>query len=138
MTLYADLQGQISEGSGSQTGISIEEATDSAGVGIDVLSKVCSDAVSLDLANFCVQWKSIGRRVGLTEGDLTAIDEDKKTAKEKRVGMLNEWKSKFAFKATYRALIEALLAEGRSAEAVEVCKVIKAAEGWSYHVSGIA
>ena len=29
----------------------------------------------------------------------------------------------------YRTLIEALLAEGRSAEAIKMCKVIKAAEG---------
>ena len=129
MTLYVDLQGQISEGSGSQTGVSIEEAADNASVGLDILSKVCSDAVSLDLANFCVQWKSIGMRVGLTEGDLTAVDGDNRTEEEKRIGMLKKWKSKFAFKATYRALIEALLAAGRSAEAIEACKVIKAAEG---------
>ena len=129
MTFYADIQSQISEGTGSQTGLSIKEAADHAGVGLDVLSKECSDAVSLDLANFCVEWKSIGMRVGLTEGDLTAINGDNGTVKEKRVGMLKQWKSKFAFKATYRALIEALLAVGRSAEAIEACEVIKAAEG---------
>ena len=129
MTLYADIQSQISEGNGSQTGLSIKEVADHAGVGLDVLSKEFSDAVSLDLANFCVEWKSIGMRVGLTEGDLTAINGDNGTVKEKRVGMLKQWKSKFAFKATYRALIEALLAVGRSAEAIEACEVIKAAEG---------
>ena len=131
MTLYVDLQGQISEGSGSQTGLSIEEAADSTGIGLDILSKVCSDAASLDLAKYCVEWKLIGWRVGLTEGDLVAIDRDNGSEEEKRVGMLKKWKSRFAFNATYQALIEALLAEGRSAEAIEACKVIKATEGWS-------
>ena len=76
-----------------------------------------------------MHWKLIGGRVGLTEADLTAIEGDNRTVEEKRVGMVGKWKSKFAFKATYRALIGALLAEGRSAEAIEACKVIKAAEG---------
>ena len=134
MNLYTDIQSQISEGIGSQTRLSIEEAADRVGVRLDVLSKECSDAVSLDLADFCVKWKLIGGRVGLTEGDLTAVDGDNRTVEEKRVGMLKKWKSKFAFNATYRALIEALLAEGRCADAIEACKVIKAAEGWLYYV----
>ena len=96
--------------------------------------KECSDVVSLDLAKLCVYWKLIGGRIGLTEADLNAVDGDNGTVEEKRVGMLKKWKSKFAYKATYRALIEALLAEGRSAEAIEACKVIKAAEGWLYCV----
>ena len=119
---------QITEEIGIQTGISIEEVTDKAGVRLDTLFKKCS-VKSIHLASFCVDWKLVGRRVGLTETDLTAVDGDNRTVEEKRVGMLEKWTNKFAYKATYRALIEALLAEGRSAEAIEACKVIKAAEG---------
>ena len=137
MNLYTvtDIQSQISEGIGSQTRLSVEEAANRAGVGLDILSKECSDAVSHDLADFCIKWKLIGGRVGLTEADLSAVDGNNGTVEEKRVGMLKKWKSKFAFRATYRALMEALLAEGRCAEAIEACKVIKAAEGWLYCVA---
>ena len=137
MNLYTvtDIQSQISEGIGSQTRLSVEEAADRAGVRLDILSKECSDAVSHDLADFCIKWKLIGERVGLKEADLSAVDGDNRTVKEKRVGMLKEWKSRFAFKATYRALIEALLAEGRSTDAIEACRVIRAAEGWLYCVA---
>ena len=113
----------------NQVGLSIEEVADRAGTGLDILSKPCSVAVLVDLAKFCVDWRLIGRRVGLIEADLTAVNGDNRTVEEKRVGMLEKWMNKFAFKATYRALIEALLAEGRSADAIEACKVIKAAEG---------
>ena len=117
------------KGVASQPGISIKEATDSAGIGLDTLAQPCSDVVALELAKFCVDWKLIGRRVGLIEADLTAVDGDHRTVEEKRVGMLEKWKNKFAFKATYQVLIEALLAEGRSTDAIEACRVIKAAEG---------
>ena len=114
---------------GLQSGISIEEAANRAGVRLDILSKQCSDVVSLDLAKFCINWKLIGRRIGLTEADLAAINGDNTTVEEKRVGMLEKWRSKCAYKAIYRTFIEALLAEGRCGDAIEACKVIKAAVG---------
>ena len=79
--------------------------------------------------NTCVDWKLIGRCVRVPEADLTAVDGDNRTVEEKRVGMMEKWKSNFAYKATYRTFIEALLAEGRCVDAIEACKVIQAAEG---------
>ena len=109
--------------------MTIEEAAGRAGIRLESLSKGCSDVASHDLAKFFVDWKLIGRCSGLTEADLAAVDDDNRTVEEEKVGMLEKWKSKFASKATYRAFIEALLAEGRNVEAIEACKVIKAAEG---------
>ena len=113
---------------GSPTRLSVEEVADRASVRLDILSKECS-IKPVDLAKFCVKWKLIGKHLGLTEAEISAVDGDNGTVDEKRVGMLEKWKSTFAFKATYQALIEALLAEGKSAEAIEACKVIKAAKG---------
>ena len=130
MCTRAGIQNQIWEGIGNYlSGISIEEAADRAGVRLDILSKQCSDVVSLNLAKFCVDWKLIGRYIGLTEADLAAVNGDNRTVEEKRVGMLEKWRSKFAYKAIYRTLITALLAERRCGDAIEACKVIKAAEG---------
>ena len=127
--MLTDLQNQLSKGSGSQTGISIEEIAERAGVKPGILLKECSPVVSLKLATFCVDWKLIGRHVDLTEADLTAVDGDNRTVEEKRVGMMEKWKSKFSYKATYRTFIKALLAMGRCVDAIEACKVIQAAEG---------
>ena len=126
--MHTDVQNQISEESSRRTGISVEEAAERACVKLDILSKECS-VMTLELAQFCVDWKLTGRHLGLPEADLTAVDGDNRTVEEKRVGMMEKWKSKFAYKATYRTFIEALLAEGRCAEAIEACKVIRAAEG---------
>ena len=40
--------------------------------------------------NTCVDWKLIGRCVGLPEADLTAVDGDNRTVEEKRVGMMEK------------------------------------------------
>ena len=111
----------------SQTTFSVEDVTAKAGIGLDILSRECSQDVLLKLTNFCSVWKLIGQHLGLTEFDITAVDADNTTVDEKRVAVLRKWKDKFAFKATYRVLIEALLAAGKTQDAVEACKVIGAA-----------
>ena len=44
--------------------------------------------------------------VGLTEADLTAVDGDNRTVEEKRVGMMEKWKERFSFRATYQVFVE--------------------------------
>ena len=56
--------------------------------------------------NTCVDWKLIERCVGLPEADLTAVDGDNRTVEEKRVGMMEKWKERFSFRATYRVFVE--------------------------------
>ena len=98
------------------------------GVSLDSLSSTeCSRVVLLDLAKFCVNWKLIGRRLGLTDAEITAIDSDHKKEEEKRVGMMEKWKDKRAYTATYLVFVEALLATGMTQDAIESMKVIGAA-----------
>ena len=116
--------------SGTEQSLRITSADIAArvGVSLDSLSSVeCSRAVLLDLAKFCVDWKLIGRRLGLTDAEITAIDSDNKKEEEKRVGMMEKWKDKFAFRATYLVFIKALLAVGMTQGALESMKVIGAA-----------
>ena len=56
-----------------------------------------------------MDWKLIGKHLGLTEAEITAVDGDNRTVEEKRVGMLEKWKGKLAYRATYHMLIESLL-----------------------------
>ena len=80
----------------------------------------------LDLAKYCDKWKLIGQRLGLTEAEISDIDDDKRTAQEKRVGMLMKWKERSLI-TSYRVFIEALLSQGMTQAAVEACKMIGAA-----------
>ena len=91
---------------------------------LDIFDQVCSQKMLLNLSKHCVHWKLIGHHLELTEADITAVDEDNQTADEKRAGMLGRWKGKFAFKATYREFVEALLACGRTEDAVDACRTI--------------
>ena len=78
----------------------------------------------LDVAKLCVGWQLIGQYLKLTDAEISAVDGDKGTVEEKRIAMLGKWREKFAYKATYQVLIEALLAAGKSLCAIDVAKII--------------
>ena len=105
-------------------GITLEDVAFQAGIELDALSKECSEAVLLNVAKLCVDWQLIGKHLKLTESEITAVDGNNGTVEEKRIAMLQKWKEKLAFKATYRALIEALLAAGKASCAVDIAKII--------------
>ena len=106
-------------------GITLQEVATQAGIdNMDILDQICSQKMLLNLAQHCVNWRLIGLYLDLTEVDIAAVDEDNRTADEKRAGMLGRWKNKLAFKATYRLFIEALLACGRAEDAVDACKTV--------------
>ena len=111
----------------SHKNITIEDVVNRAGISLDTLSAECSQTMLLDLAKYCVDWQLIGKRLGLTNADITAVDNDNNIEDRKRVDVLERWKERFSFRATYRVFIEALLSQGRTQDAVEACKVIGAA-----------
>ena len=80
---------------------------------LDILDQECSQQILLSLAKHCVEWQLIGFHLELTKADIVAVDGDYGSVDEKRIGMLGRWKEKFAFKATYRVFIEALLSCGK-------------------------
>ena len=91
---------------------------------LDVLDQECSQQVLLRLAKHCVDWQLTGFHLELTKSDIVAVDEDYRTAEQKRVEILRKWKEKFAFKATYRVFIEALMSCGKASDAIHACKAI--------------
>ena len=91
---------------------------------LDILDQECSQQVLLRLAKHCVHWKLTGFHLELTKSDITAVDGDYRSVDEKRIGMLGRWKENFAFKATYRVFIEALLSCGKVSDAIDACKTI--------------
>ena len=71
-----------------------------------------------------MEWQFVGFQLDLTKADIVAVNGDYGSVDEKRFGMLGRWKEKFAFKATYRVFIEALLSCGKASDAIEACKDI--------------
>ena len=104
--------------------ITLQEIAAQAGLRVEDLSGEISSRRLLGLLEFCVHWKLIGKQLGLTDGEIAAVDGDNRTEVEKRLGMLEKWKGKFAFKATRRQLVEAILACEQAQQAVNACKVI--------------
>ena len=104
--------------------VSIQEVIAKAGISMDVLEQECSSGMLPNLANFCVDWKLVGFHLKLTRAEIAAIDGDNRTVDEKRIGVLVKWREKFAFKATYRVLIQGLLDCERMSDAVDVCKAV--------------
>ena len=102
----------------------LDIATRAGIVNFDILDQEFSQKMLLNLSKHCVEWRLIGLYLKLSEADIAAVNGDYQTVVEKRVGMLGQWKEKFAFKATYRVFIEALLACGRTNDAVNACKTI--------------
>ena len=96
-----------------------------AGIPVDALSNECSKEVVLEVAKLCVDWQLIGKYLKLTEAEIAAVDGDRSTVDEKRIAMLEKWKNKLAFKATYGVLIKALLVAGKASSAVDVAKIIR-------------
>lgn len=66
----------------------------------------------------------MGRFLGLSLSDISAIAEDHRTASLRRLGVLQKWKSRFTFKATYRALITALPKCNKTDQACQVCQIL--------------
>ena len=105
--------------------LTLQDVAAQAGVKkLDILNQECSQQILLCLAKHCVEWQLIGYQLELSDSDITAVDGDSRTVDEKRVGMLKRWKEQFAFKATYLVLIRALLACGRTSDAISACKAI--------------
>ena len=108
------------------TSVSLHDVLIEAGLqSVDSLKQECSRQHLLSLAkNCCVDWRQIASHLELTDADVAAIDSDNRTTDEKRIGMLVRWKEKFAFKATYKVFVKALLACGRTSDAIMACKII--------------
>ena len=105
--------------------LTLQDVAARAGVkSLDILDQECSQQVLLSLAKYCVDWQLIGFHLELTKADIVAVDGDYRSVEEKRVGMMGTWKEKFAFKATYRVFIEALLSCGKASDAIEACKTV--------------
>ena len=62
--------------------------------------------------------------LGLSRSEVDEVEREGGAEKEKRQKILDSWKGKFAFKAKYIVLIEALLKIGRADQAEQLCRLL--------------
>ena len=89
------------------------------------LDKYISDDHLFKVALFLTSWRTVAPYLGLSVKTLDAIVRKCKNEQEKRLIALQEWKSKFGFKATYRKLVEVLLSLAMADVAEKVCHLLK-------------
>ena len=91
---------------------------------LTLLDQECSDKHLKSISLF-LDRGSVAPHLGLSEIDIQDIDCDKRKEAEKRLQTLEKWKRKYAFKATYRKLVEILLDIGDASSAQKVCKLLQ-------------
>lgn len=108
----------------TESKITLEQLVAESGVKLESLEEQCSEQKLLDLAEYCDPISVVGHALGLTRAQISAIDNDYRTTKEKRLALMQQWKDSKAYQATYKNFIEALLHSGNADLAAEVCQML--------------
>ena len=115
-------------------GITIDECIQRFNLTAEVLDAKCNNKHIADVSRF-LDWKGVARHLKLTDSEVGAVESEGRDEADKQHKTLQKWKSKFAFKATYRNLIQALLDSGRGDHAEEVCKLLQKGTMAKHHHS---
>ena len=89
----------------------IEDLVQRANIPKGCLDHECSIQDLQHVAKYCMKWKQIGHQLHL-DSFISDIDSDHACEEDKRIAMLTTWKEVFAYDATFRMLIEALISCG--------------------------
>ena len=108
-------------------GITFDDLTKRFKIPDSILEDEVSDDDIREISTFLESWKLVGPHLGLSKGEIEAIDRDGNTEEEKRLLMLQRWKQALVFKATYKELVNALLSVRRADVAVKVCQAVSLA-----------
>ena len=104
--------------------MNVNELVQKVGLSPDVLNQRCSEDHLREISLFIDQWATVAPYLGLDGGNMESIRIDAHSEPERRLKMLQIWKGKFVFNATYRALVDAFLKLGLSEKAEKVCLLL--------------
>ena len=102
----------------------VEKLLKEVGVQPEKLNERISDDHLRGIALFLTQWKTVVSYLGLDENDVDIIEQEEKKEQVRKLNALRKWKSKFAFEATYRKLVEVLLSLTMTDVAEKVCHLL--------------
>ena len=108
--------------------VTVEELAEKARLPLQCLKEEFREEHIHLLAEFCDPWENIGYHLKLTKRNINAIEDDNATTEKKRIATLGKWKEKFAHKATYHVLIEALIQSEHAQQGLNLCRKLKTVE----------
>ena len=109
--------------------VTVEELLKETELRPERLDERTTDNHLCEIALFLTSWRKVVAYLELSKIDLDDVEQEGKDEQEKRLKALQKWKSKFAFKATYRKLVDILLSLSMADIAEKVCQLLKNASG---------
>ena len=106
------------------SGVTLDELLKEVGITYMQLDEKCTNEHLHDIALFLTSWRTLAIYLQLSSSEVEAVDEDAHSEKERKLKCLELWKDKFAFKARFRVLVEALLKIGSADQAEQVCRLL--------------
>ena len=95
------------------------------GIDSSQVDGICTRENLVKISMFLESWRTVVCHLKHIESvDVEEVEREGTGEKEKKLKILEKWKCKLAFKATYRVLIEALLEAGRADQAMKVCDLL--------------
>ena len=108
----------------------VEQLLSRAGLSPDSIDKECSDNHILKISLFLENWELVASFLSLEPPQIEEVKHDSNhDLKLMRLKALQKWKSLFAFNATYRVLLGALLESGSTEQAFQVCRLLNPNQG---------
>ena len=105
--------------------ITLEELLKEVGVHSEKLDDSISDDHLREIAIFLTSWRTVATYLGLSDIDMNDVEREGANEQEKRLKVLQKWKGKFGFTATYKKLVVVLLSLGMADVAEKVCLLLK-------------
>jgi hypothetical protein len=103
----------------------LDEILSRQGLKREDVNRVCSQGDRYQISVKTVNWKMVGRSLGISEEKLAAIQVDNNTEEERRVIMLHTWHQGQGNQATYLSLMIVLHQHNRCDLVDELCGMIK-------------
>ena len=109
--------------------ITVEELEERYQIPQGLLDDTFTDEHAREFALSVDSWELLASHLDLSEQQIEAIKIDNESQEVKRLKVLNKWKQKFAYRATYRRLLEVLLSIDRKDLACNVCELVASKQG---------
>ena len=109
--------------------ITVEELEERYQIPQGFLDDTFTDEHAREFALSVDSWELLASHLDLSEQQIEAIKIDNESQEVKRLKVLNKWKQKFAYRATYRRLLEVLLSIDRKDLACNVCELVTSKQG---------
>ena len=112
------------------TVITLEQLLSRAGLASVSIDKECSDDHILKISLFLENWELVASFLSLKPPQIEVVKHDSNgDLKLMRLKALQKWKSLFVFNATYHVLLGALLINGFTDQALQVCRLLTPNQG---------